>query len=510
MKRLLIVDDEKIEREGIKMLLKTMEIELEILEANNGKKALQILKERKIDLLLTDIKMPFMTGLELTRAARELRPELQIAIFSGFGEFTYAQEAIKYGVTNYILKPVKPQEFCSTIEMMLRSSERIEQEKEQKMSSSSFLNKYLFQKFLFTGKKEYLERMLQMQSREATALKVQNMMLLEADNNFFEDNSGELVGRLEQKLGRKLEYLDLNTNQLLLVFYQSASDNYGRIAAYIQEYILQEFGADCYIAVSSRIERPEQCPAACQELENLMENKFYRPDMKIYLPEEQTANPREGHRIDYQKKLKDDIKLRDVAHLWRDYEMLREQISRECMDSQMYVKFIYAEIVKDLYEEMQMQNREWMKEAVEEIYQAGNLDDICRVVSRCIHEFENSNLQSEKNVRSDVDTVKQYIHYHLEEELGIDRLSQIVFLSPGYLSYVFKKETGVNLSRYIKDCRMEKAKELLSKTNMKVVQICEKVGFTNPSYFCQSFREYCGVSPDKYRKGEGEDEKLAL
>lgn len=157
-----------------------------------------------------------------------------------------------------------------------------------------------------------------------------------------------------------------------------------------------------------------------------------------------------------------------------------------------------------------MQNREWMKEAVEEIYQAGNLDDICRVVSRCIHEFENSNLQSEKNVRSDVDTVKQYIHYHLEEELGIDRLSQIVFLSPGYLSYVFKKETGVNLSRYIKDCRMEKAKELLSKTNMKVVQICEKVGFTNPSYFCQSFREYCGVSPDKYRKGEGEDEKLAL
>ena len=65
----------------------------------------------------------------------------------------------------------------------------------------------------------------------------------------------------------------------------------------------------------------------------------------------------------------------------------------------------------------------------------------------------------------------------------------------------------MNLSRYIRQCRMERAKELLKETNMKIVQICEKVGFSNVSYFCQSFREYCGVSPERYRKGEETDEE---
>ena len=84
MKKLLIVDDERIEREGIKMLLKNMGQELDIVEASNGKRAYQILSEQEIDLLLTDVKMPFMSGLDLVKLARELKPDLQIAIFSGF------------------------------------------------------------------------------------------------------------------------------------------------------------------------------------------------------------------------------------------------------------------------------------------------------------------------------------------------------------------------------------------------------------------------------------------
>ena len=132
MRKLLIVDDERIEREGIKMLLKNMHFPVEIVEAENGRKACEILEQQEIDLLLTDIRMPFMSGMELVRRTREMNKDIPIAIFSGFGEFAYAQEAIKYGVTDYILKPVKPKEFQQTIQQMLKKCSEAEARKEEK------------------------------------------------------------------------------------------------------------------------------------------------------------------------------------------------------------------------------------------------------------------------------------------------------------------------------------------------------------------------------------------
>lgn len=108
MIQVLIVDDEKLEREGIKYLLAMEEGEWNIREASNGRDALQILKNEETDLLLTDIKMPHMDGLELTSKAKEMKPGLQVVIFSGYSDFTFAQEAIRYGVTEYMLKPVEP------------------------------------------------------------------------------------------------------------------------------------------------------------------------------------------------------------------------------------------------------------------------------------------------------------------------------------------------------------------------------------------------------------------
>lgn len=512
MKRMLIVDDERIEREGIIMLVESMKKDIEILQASNGKKALQTLKERKVDILLTDIKMPFMTGLELIKVAKELVPDLQIAIFSGFGEFAYAQEAIKYGVTDYILKPVDPVRFKKTLEMMLEACESKEREKEQKEKDSSFFGRYLLQKYLFTGKSEYLEKLVvkgKDHAKSASVANIQNIMLLDAVENFFEEHSSDVINGLEQHLGRKIEYLDLNVNQILLIFYQSASDNYARIAGDVQEYIARQFGMECFVAVSRKINDLRECPKAYQELENLMEKKFYHYDTHVFLIDEEAAEVGVGTGdIDYQKRLKEDIRLKDFTHLWEDYWKMKEQIQKNGMDSQMYIKFIYSELVKELYVGMEMSGTRQMMGVIEKIYQAANLNAICQHVEQCIRDFEEKNAQSDAGVRSDVDKVKKYISGHYGEELSTDKLAGQVYLSPGYLSYIFKKETGMNLSRYIKECRMERAKELLKETNMKIVQICKEVGFTNVSYFCQSFREYCGISPEKFRKGEAVDEEM--
>lgn len=109
--------------------------------------------------------------------------------------------------------------------------------------------------------------------------------------------------------------------------------------------------------------------------------------------------------------------------------------------------------------------------------------------------------------RNEVAVVKNYIYQHYDEDLNLETLAEKVYLSSGYLSFIFKKETGMNLNRYIRVFRMEKAGELLKNTNMKVAQVSEKVGFSNVSYFCRSFREFYGKSPESYRKGNTENEE---
>ena len=140
---------------------------------------------------------------------------------------------------------------------------------------------------------------------------------------------------------------------------------------------------------------------------------------------------------------------------------------------------------------------------IDKLYTSEDFNCIMDIVNHNIDILEKSFISNPLTMHREIETVKEYIHNHYSEELGAQQLADMVYLAPSYLSSLFKKETGQNLSKYIKQYRMEKAKELLTDTNMKIVNISEKTGYPNVSYFCQSFREYFGVSPQKFRdKGE--------
>ena len=104
----------------------------------------------------------------------------------------------------------------------------------------------------------------------------------------------------------------------------------------------------------------------------------------------------------------------------------------------------------------------------------------------------------------------EYIRQHYNEpELGLNDICSYLNIGTSYFSTIFKEATGGTILEFLSKTRMEKAKELLCSTNMKVAQISERVGFANVSYFCRSFREYYGSSPESYRKGTGEDEQTS-
>lgn len=139
---------------------------------------------------------------------------------------------------------------------------------------------------------------------------------------------------------------------------------------------------------------------------------------------------------------------------------------------------------------------------IEKIYISRVIQEIYDILENTLHLYEETVFNTGKSGRSDVETVKSYVYEHYAEPLSAEILSSAVYLSTGYMSYIFKKETGEGLNRFIKIYRLEKARELLETTNKKIVQICQETGFSNASYFCKSFREYYGMSPEKFRKGE--------
>lgn len=151
MYNILIVDDEKIERNGIKLLLKRMGINLGVIEAENGKEAYDYLMsddnkgEGHVDILLTDVKMPFMDGIELIRNVKDGGVKLKTIIFSGYNEFEYAKLAVKLGVEDYILKPVAPDEFKNTmLKVISELDEELRKNEDYNKQANSLRQFYLY------------------------------------------------------------------------------------------------------------------------------------------------------------------------------------------------------------------------------------------------------------------------------------------------------------------------------------------------------------------------------
>lgn len=123
--KILLVDDERTEREGIRFLIEKFQFELEVAEAANGKLAMEYLqKYQDVDILLTDVKMPYMDGLQLAKYAKENRPDVIIIIFSAYSEFDYAKKACEVSAVNYLLKPIEVEEFKQVMELSLHFADR--------------------------------------------------------------------------------------------------------------------------------------------------------------------------------------------------------------------------------------------------------------------------------------------------------------------------------------------------------------------------------------------------
>ena len=507
MYKLLIVDDEKIERNGIKYLLEEERQELEIYEAVNGRDAIEFLEKNHVDILLTDVKMPFIDGIELIRRTAPLYPDMKIIIFSGYSEFEYAKFAMKMGVQDYVLKPVDPEEFASTISKVIGELDEISIKNEHEQESKEYLGKHFLYQMVYGNLSEGdIKRSREILDEDI--LDFHRMMLLETDNEFFGRVGISIEDEIKTTVAEQVRYLNLNSQQCVLFLEnkQESSVERGAVLRAIADRLLHmlktNYDETGYVAISDSFEPGADSVAEhFKALEGLMQEKFYTTGRYVYEEsyEEDKESTQDFENDTLIKQIKQDIKMKDIMNLRKHFNEMSDKYTGKNPYSQVYVKFIFSNLLKEFYDNMPDEDELQQSREIEKIYLSNTFDEIKEIMLMNIGKLEQIFGKNPQMIHREIEDIKQYIYENYNKDLSVNELAEKVYMAPSYLSYIFKIETGQNLSKFIKAYRMEKAKEMLETTHKKVVNISNEVGYENVSYFCQSFREYFGVSPQKFR-----------
>ena len=337
------------------------------------------------------------------------------------------------------------------------------------------------------------------------------ILMLETDDDFFGKNGVDLQERI---LAKKMKevcdseaflYLNLTPQQSIILLKDRFIDPI-EFANKLLDQIKQEYENSCTISISSEISCAEQIICAMDELEELMENKFYHPNVRLFYSGMKSSDC-EIIKIDDDtliKQMKQDIRMKDVQSLRDHFERFSQRYRSQTAFSQMYIKFLFANLLKDIYDAVPGEGEKQLNTKIDQLYRSFDFVQVTDIVSDSINLLEKTFSGRAQTGHREVEAVKRYIAAHYGDEMSVERLSELVYMAPSYLSSVFKKETGQNLNRFIKSVRMEKAKELLEQTMMKIVDISTACGYPNVSYFCSSFREYYGISPQKFRESGDE------
>ncbi|MCR5754436.1 MAG: response regulator, partial [Acetatifactor sp.] len=300
---MLIAEDERNEYELVLYLLDKLNLTntFQIFHAANGKQAMQILSEAPIDVLLTDIEMPFVNGLELAQKSRECNQDMPIIFFSCYDNFSYAKTALSVGACNYMLKPLDPHEFEKTMSDTITLLRQNETDKKQQLNNRETLqNHYLYLKL--NGMPMPGEAFFQSSLNLSFIKEYKQLLLINFDQPFFDcDNltTDDLVEQMHRFFPGDFDYLNIDSTQSVLLFKQVFSNEkqLSEMCNTFANYVSLHHHQTCYIAVSCPIAENYGLADAYEDALNLLESRLFTPGKTLFFKEcagtETVKNPEE-------------------------------------------------------------------------------------------------------------------------------------------------------------------------------------------------------------------------
>ena len=521
--RILLVDDEEELRAGIRRRIDWAALGFVLVgEAANGQDALELAEQLRPDVVLTDIKMPFMDGLTLCRRLKQQLPAVRLVIFSGFDEFDYARQAIGMNVFEYLLKPITSVELSDVLVRLKRDmdEERVRRQDMEKLRRSYEENlpvlRGLFYTRLLGGQLkpgQIMERAARYEiefsgkSWAAARVHVSNLgddpdeLILLSLQNFFVENT-ELPGC-------QLHWCLYDDDLAVIAAFEGEAAVYDLLRELERVRALAEtlLGLRLTVGVGLAVETPGQLAASVQGAKSALDYRsILGPGRTLYIGD---LEPRGAAALPFdaaaERQLVNAVKLGAPEKVRRFTQGWLSQAKSDSSISQMQCFFL--ELVACL---MRLAREAEIPQ--EEVFGPGftgavRISDFSGpeqlgswVEERCLHLQELLRRQRSYAAARTVDKAREFIAENFSNsDLSVEMLCDHLHLSPAYFSTMFKRETGMSFTAYVTKVRMEAAAERLRTSEEKTYLIAEQTGYLDPNYFSYVFKRYFGTSPSKYR-----------
>lgn len=535
MYRILLVDDEILVRDAIRENIDWESMDCELVgDCENGQQAADFVKTHPVDIVLTDILMPYMDGMELSHFLHDNYPDIVIVIFSGFGEFEYAKKAIQYNVSEYMLKPVTAMELREVIGKM---KEKVDQQRKEKQKMES----------LTKTSQDYNKNALVIRSKAIEALvgctrDIQESLDELAGMGIVLNAASYKVAVFDMDLYSDIHQIDMEKRQesALMAFvlfnvadeivternagiaYQEGNNrvcilfmgNRNRefaaqirdICQEIQQKVKEVIGIEVSTGIGGWVRTPGETLHSHEQAEKAIELRYLLGGNLLI----DTEETKEARSLSLQEPLccmTDGIKTGNENEMNQALFQMQKEImdakvdkSQACVCLQMILRHAGScwEAVSPDNEDL-FRKRELLMEKVTE---QKTFKEAFTMAENYVHEvYERCcSMNSSSGQRQAVLAVDYIQKHYMEPNLSLNDICSYLNISTSYFSTIFKDMTGGTFLEYLINIRMEKAKELLKNTTLKNYEIAEKVGFSDPHYFGISFKKMTGKTPTEYAR----------
>lgn len=533
MIKVFLVEDEFVVREGIKKNIDWAGHGYDFCgEAGDGELAFPLIQKLRPDVVITDIRMPFMDGLELSRLIKKEFPWMEIIILSGFEEFEYAKQAIKIGVAQYLTKPIKGDALLSEVDAL---SEKIEERRREKaikekyrleMEENTLKDKLSLFHDLVTGESSLPKLMeaAEKLSVDLTAVNYSILLLsLQSQDHKREEYSTSILEAEKALLDFQPDYhfvlFDRNLEGKALLFKADSESEIAKLQnAFVCDFesMMQNYDHITYFGgIGKCVNRLSELPESFESANRAFSHRFFINESKIMDANDLTVTNVTGE-ADFDISMVDPKQI-DKSRLINFLKMgnsdesvyfvdeFINDMGEKSMESLMFRQYIAMDCyfaVSAFLEEIECDRTEITPPDMNTDILAGSentAEYILNIITSAI------NSREEKSTTRYSELVQEVLNYiganYADEELSLNSLASHVNVSPNHLSMIFSQQTGQAFIKYLTDYRMNKAKELLKCTSKRGSEIAQEVGYKDPHYFSYIFKKTQGMTPTQYREG---------
>lgn len=505
MYQVMIIDDEMIVREGIKCLIDWEDYNFEICaEGYDGKDGLRKILEYYPDLVLVDVKMPGMSGIELIREAKKAGFEGKFIILTGYSDFEFAKSAVSLGVRAYLLKPIDEDELLENVkELLAELDAKKHLDDYYTLSELKARQQVLQHLLLHTADREALRREIKLYGMDFKYHSFCAAILKDSESS---EENGISPDKIELIM-RDLEHTDKVIVDDKLVLISKGIDD-GELKERLlinNDRVKKRFQKGFFITIGHTVSYWQDLHFSYESAKLLSEYEFsFSNKEAIGIEILRTEKVKEDR--DFGEKLLNYIEIGDTSAM---KDIIREKEEQykgrlvkewdikvqvtQCISylhnvlEKKYDK--YRESFKDNYQNysVKMKEEENLSALMEMLY------TFCEEVSKVICAMASENV---------IKRMLAYMEKNYGQDLKLEGIARLFNYNSAYLGKIFKKEVGENFNNVLDAIRIKNAKRLLQETDLKVYQISEQVGYSNIDYFYSKFKKYVGISPKEFKRTE--------